>query len=312
MNNSIPNNPSNQEKVLQPLAQAFAAGLSEAARKGLQSTASVSCVRVERTSLRTLLQPASATLGIEIRFDRGISGKALLIVAKSELARIAGMLAGLECDEDTAVAPEFMEANLQFFADGVEASGRSFAQSCGLPIHASAPQVVNPEGTDAALLRLADTYSDVACLSFQVKLENLPDDHILLLVHGDLLASLNAQLPHYASAASGESAALPNGPSHGGGAGGKSPQPRWNIDLILDVELEVAVSFGEAQMPLRDVLKLGIGSVIELEKGVNDPVTILINDKPIVSGEVVVVNGNYGVKVLEVESTADRIRSMGR
>jgi flagellar motor switch protein FliN/FliY len=63
---------------------------------------------------------------------------------------------------------------------------------------------------------------------------------------------------------------------------------------------------------LRDVLKLGVGSVIELEKGVNDPVTILVHDKPIVKGEVVVVNGNYGVKVLEVESTADRIRSLGR
>lgn len=312
MNNSIPNIPSNQEKALQPLARAFAAGLSEAARKGLQSTASVSCVRVERKSLRTLLQPASAALGMEIRFDAGINGKALLIVAKSDLARIAGMLAGLECDETTALTPEFMEANLQFFADGVEASCRNFAQSCGLPIHASAPQVVNPEGTDSALLRLADTYSDVVCLGFQVKLENLPDDHILLVVHGDLLASLNAQLPHYASTAAGESAVLRNGAAHGGEGRGKSPHPRWNLDLILDVELEVAVSFGEAQMPLRDVLKLGVGSVIELEKGVNDPVTILVNDKPIVRGEVVVVNGNYGVRVLEVESTAERIRSMGR
>ncbi len=310
--NSTPDNPSNQEKVLQPLAQAFAAGLSEAARKALQSTASVSCVRVARTSLRTVLEPASANLAMEINFDAGIKGKALLVVAKSDLARIAGMLAGLECGEGAAVLPEFMEANLQFFADGVEASGRSFAQSCGLPIHASAPEVINPEGTNAALMRLADTYSDVSCLSFQVKLENLPDDHILLLVHGDLLASLNAQLPHYASVAPSVSAGAPNAPSNGGESGGSMPQPRWNIDLILGVELEVAISFGEAQLPLRDVLKLGVGSVIELEKGVNDPVTILVNDKPIVKGEVVVVNGNYGVKVLEVESTADRIRSMGR
>jgi flagellar motor switch protein FliN/FliY len=63
-------------------------------------------------------------------------------------------------------------------------------------------------------------------------------------------------------------------------------------------------------MQLRDVLKLGVGSVIELDKGVNDPVAIIVNDKPIATGEVVMVDGNYGVKILCVESTVDRIRSL--
>jgi flagellar motor switch protein FliN len=312
LKNDTPYYPTNQEKVLEPLTQAFAAGFSQAARKGLQSTASVSCVKVERASLRDLLTPASSTMGMEVHFDAGITGNALLIIAKSDLARIAGLLAGLECDEATAINPDFMEANLQFFAEGVDACGKNLAQSCGLSIHASAPHVINPDGNDAALQGLADAYATVPCLTFQVKLENLPEDHFLLLVHGDLLASLNAQLPHYAAPAPNQSAAQPARNSNGGDAGAKSQQSRWNIDLILDVELEVAVSFGETQLPLRDVLKLGVGSVIELEKGVNDPVTIFVNDKPIVRGEVVVVNGNYGVKVLEVESTADRIRSLGR
>jgi flagellar motor switch protein FliN/FliY len=64
-------------------------------------------------------------------------------------------------------------------------------------------------------------------------------------------------------------------------------------------------------MPLKDVLKLGTGSVIELDKSVNDPVAIIVNHKPIAKGEVVMVEGNYGVRILEVESTADRIRSLG-
>ncbi len=85
----------------------------------------------------------------------------------------------------------------------------------------------------------------------------------------------------------------------------------WNIDLLLDVELPVAVSFGNTEMQLRDILKLGAGSVIELDKAVNDPVTIIVNRKPIAKGEVVMVEGNYGVRILEVESTADRIRSLG-
>jgi flagellar motor switch protein FliN len=85
----------------------------------------------------------------------------------------------------------------------------------------------------------------------------------------------------------------------------------WNIDLLLDVELPIIVSFGDTAMQLKDVLKLGVGSVIELNKAVNDPVTLVVNQKPIAKGEVVMVEGNYGIRILEVESTAERIRSLG-
>jgi flagellar motor switch protein FliN len=84
-----------------------------------------------------------------------------------------------------------------------------------------------------------------------------------------------------------------------------------NMDMLLDVELPVSVSFGYSEMTLKDILKLGTGSVIELDKAVNDPVTIIVNHKPIAKGEVVMVDGNYGVRVLDVQSTAERIRSLG-
>ena len=84
-----------------------------------------------------------------------------------------------------------------------------------------------------------------------------------------------------------------------------------NMDLLLDVDLPISVAFGTTEMTLKDVLNLGTGSVIELNKSVNDPVAIIVNQKPIARGEVVMVDGKYGVRVLEVESTADRIRSLG-
>jgi flagellar motor switch protein FliN/FliY len=94
-------------------------------------------------------------------------------------------------------------------------------------------------------------------------------------------------------------------------AGGQGTGGNWNIDLLLDVELPISVSFGHSEMSLKDVLKLGAGSVIELDKSVNDPVTVIVNHKPIAKGEVVMIDGNYGVRILEVESTAERIRSLG-
>ena len=76
-----------------------------------------------------------------------------------------------------------------------------------------------------------------------------------------------------------------NGPKQNAGAPAAT-EPRnpgnWNIDLLLDVELPVRVSFGQTEMQLRDVFKLGAGSVIELDKSVNDPVTVIVNNKPIV------------------------------
>jgi flagellar motor switch protein FliN/FliY len=86
---------------------------------------------------------------------------------------------------------------------------------------------------------------------------------------------------------------------------------KGNLDLLLDVELPIRVCFGESELQLKDVLRLGVGSVIELNRSINDPVTVIVNEKPIARGEVVMVDGSYGVRILEVESTAERIRSLG-
>lgn len=85
----------------------------------------------------------------------------------------------------------------------------------------------------------------------------------------------------------------------------------WNMDSLLSVSLPISVSFGSLEMPLGDVMKLGAGSVIELEQSVSDPVTIIVNHRPVARGEMVAIGGNYGIRLLEVESIADRIRSLG-
>jgi flagellar motor switch protein FliN/FliY len=85
----------------------------------------------------------------------------------------------------------------------------------------------------------------------------------------------------------------------------------WDLDSLLGVELPISVSFGSLEMPLGDVLKLGAGSVIELNQSVNDPVTIMVNHRPVAKGEMVAIGGNYGIRILEVKTMADRIRSLG-
>ncbi len=311
MTNSIADKLTDQQKVAEPLAQALAAGLSEASRTFVQIATAATCTMMEPVSLRTVLKPPAAINALEMRFESGISGGALLLIPKPDLALLGELLTKEPSPKDGGIAPRALEASLKFFAAAIAAAGKNFAQSCGLAISGSAPKLVNPAGSLDEILSLADAYDSAVGLTFNLRVEGRFDKSFLFLMHSELLASLNAQLPDYASAASGVHSTARNVTRQRVDAGSGNQHANWNIDLILDVDLEVAVSFGETEMPLRDVLKLGVGSIIELEQGVNDPVTIFVNDKPIAHGEVVMVDGNYGVKVLDVESTADRIRSLG-
>lgn len=72
------------------------------------------------------------------------------------------------------------------------------------------------------------------------------------------------------------------------------------IDLLLDVELEASLRFGSHEMPLSEVLDLGAGDVVELDRQVSDPVDLLVGDKIVARGEVVLINGSFGLRVLEV------------
>jgi len=82
------------------------------------------------------------------------------------------------------------------------------------------------------------------------------------------------------------------------------------LDLLLEVEMPVSVSFGRTQLPLRDVLKLTTGSIIELNRTVNEPVEVIVNNCVIARGEVVVVEGNYGIRIQEIISRQERLRTL--
>ena len=83
-----------------------------------------------------------------------------------------------------------------------------------------------------------------------------------------------------------------------------------NVDFLRDVELNVTLRFGTRQVLLRDILEVIPGTVLELEQQVQEPVDLLVGKKVIARGEVVVVDGNYGVRVTEVVTPAERIASL--
>lgn len=83
-----------------------------------------------------------------------------------------------------------------------------------------------------------------------------------------------------------------------------------NINLIMDVRLPIRVRIGNKKMLLKDVLTMDIGSVVELNQLANDPLEILIGDKRVAYGEVVIVDGNFGVQITEIGTKKERLEQL--
>lgn len=93
-------------------------------------------------------------------------------------------------------------------------------------------------------------------------------------------------------------------------AGAVKPKAAHTLDFILDVTLQVTVEVGRARMTIQDLLQLGQGSVVELEKLAGEPLDIFINGKQVARGEAVIVNEKFGVRLTDIISPEDRIEGL--
>jgi flagellar motor switch protein FliN/FliY len=126
---------------------------------------------------------------------------------------------------------------------------------------------------------------------------------------GDIGATLSA------AAAGGDALAGPNGGQFGAGAPASAPPQRasapvQSLDFILDIPLKVTVELGRSKMAIRDILQLAQGSVVELSKFAGEPLEVLVNDKLIARGEVVVVNEKFGIRLTDIISPVERIEQL--
>ena len=83
-----------------------------------------------------------------------------------------------------------------------------------------------------------------------------------------------------------------------------------NIGLIMDVYMEMTVELGRTKRMIKEILGMGEGHIIELDKLAGEPVDILVNHKPIAKGEVVVIDENFGVRVTEILSPLERVSEL--
>jgi len=94
------------------------------------------------------------------------------------------------------------------------------------------------------------------------------------------------------------------------GAGTES-DTHADLDFILDIPLELSVELGKTKMLVNDLLQLGQGSIVELNKLAGEPLEVFINNKLVARGEVVVVNEKFGIRLTDIISPLERVRSLG-
>jgi flagellar motor switch protein FliN/FliY len=139
-----------------------------------------------------------------------------------------------------------------------------------------------------------DSISGLACggmfvVPLRVPTGRLLTPSVFLYLDGGLLESLSSAFASRNAAGSSKKQAQPN-----------------NLRLVMDVELNVSLRFGQRQLPLREVLELNSGSVVELDRMVDDPVEMLLDGKVIARGEAVIVDGNYGLRVTEIPQALEK------
>lgn len=95
-----------------------------------------------------------------------------------------------------------------------------------------------------------------------------------------------------------------------GKANGAADNKDVNLDVILDVPVTLSLEVGRARIPIRNLLQLNQGSVVELERAAGEPLDVFVNGTLIAHGEVVVVNEKFGIRLTDVISPQERIRKL--
>lgn len=227
--------------------------------------------------------------------------KIVLLLSNKFVSVISNLMIGLDSFSDEISADDkdaFVEAVNQMFSS-VQVP---IAEGFGINLNFTNVQFVNAGDAGAALLG-----DQVQMWDLVVAVPEVATENFVLTAPEDFLSDAGAPKESEAPAE-----AVSAGPAP---AASTEAEPVTvtgsNIDLLMDVELPITVRIGTTEMKLVDVMKLGLGSIVELDKLVDDPVEILVNDKLVAKGEVVVFDSNFGVRITEIESKEARIRSLG-
>jgi flagellar motor switch protein FliN/FliY len=257
---------------------------------------------------------------VKVDFSSGFPGEHLFVMSEDTAKRIASLMN--------------KEENITLDEMAMSVIGEVVSQLVGTEITALTNKTgnkniasVSPEAANIAKGTVALPAGDFIQASYKLDLGD-GADHKIWEIMGASVSSAIAQAIRAAAAPP------PSGGQAGGGMGGigsgvysqtpgvqpvqfpglsgnMSSREQGNIGLLMDVFMEMTVELGRTRKLIKEILSMGEGTIIELDKLAGEPVDILVNHVPIAKGEVVVIDENFGVRVTEIVSPAERMGEMG-
>lgn len=248
--------------------------------------------------------PALADSGEWVRFRAAqrITGEFAFAVSRPDALRLAQILMAGPLEESVEFAGEHRDALTELCRQFAGDAATRLKAQCGGEVDLQFVDAVRPEWAPA---------TPAGCI---LQGEKTPPTTIYVAISADLAAALAGALqPAAAIPAPLSSSPLPEPPAAAQPlAEPPAPPVDKNIELLLDVELEVALRFGQRQLMLKEILELQNGAVVELEQQIQEPVELLVGGKVIAHGEVVIVDGNYGLRVTQILNPQQRLAALAR
>jgi len=269
-------------------------------------TPSISLKEEETISIVSNVIPPIAT--VKISFGGDASGNGMVMVPPRLATALGDMMLGGDGEGKDTMEDEDLDAAKEIVSNIVGAMSTTLASQKELPKLSIKPETIEFIGDDGEVS--LDAFSKMFVFTFELgEINSL----IMFVIDSGIDNALNPSTTQAAEAPS--QSAFEAQPATGTATPASFSQKlddneMKNIGLILDVKLPVRVRIGKKKMLLKDVLSMDIGSVIELNQLANDPLDILVDDHVIAQGEVVIVDGNFGVQVTSIGSKRDRLTKL--
>lgn len=261
----------------------------------------------------------SVNVVAKANFRSGFSGAVSFVIESAAAATLADLILGGDGVGKTELNDGDEDAIKEIVSQILGNAAPSIGAKAGMEVGFDSPAVtIQKPGALESALGGGKLYVQKC----RVKVEDVLDTTVRIVMDGTATASMADSMGEEAPAAA--EAPVSRQPM-GEPAGQRSTVTQFrpqtmaanapeirNIDLILDIEVEVMVRLGNAQMPLREIQKLRPGSIIDLDKDTDALVELVVNDRIIAKGELVVVSSDhFALRVTEIVTQTERIRSLG-
>ncbi|WP_321778724.1 flagellar motor switch protein FliY [Sulfurimonas sp.] len=241
----------------------------------------------------------------KVTVSGAVDATAMIALTPNLSASLSDMMMGEEASDREDVSEDDIDATKEIISNIFGAIGNSLSAQKTIPVLSFKIDTIELVGDDAEVT--LEDYSKMFVYTFKIgELSSLfmfiIDDKLSNMINGEEKVEAPTQNSESGVEAMSESSSVANVKLNN--------DEMNNISLIMDVKLPVRVRIGKKKMLLKDVLNMDIGSVIELNQLANDPLEILVDNHVIAQGEVVIVDGNFGVQITSIGTKRERLTQL--